>query len=154
MIVDLRYIHLTPDKKNSMKVAMGSIHSDDCFVWHHAKDGKFLVKTAYHVMMCEQRDDKGGQTGEGSRVESEEWQGIWKLNLPPKVTMFLWRACKNILPHAVELLSLIALTKFDCLPVFCYLQDKSDSLVSFGAILDECFVVKLMQSNSIGFCLK
>lgn len=96
--------HLWPiDRERILSIPVGSIYSDDRFVWHYARNGKFSVKTAYHAMKCEQRSDEGDRRGEGSGVDSEEWQGIWKLQLPPKVKMFLWRVCKNIFPYAVEL---------------------------------------------------
>ena len=31
------------------------------------------------------------------------WKKLWKLNIPPKVRMFTWRACSNILPTKVNL---------------------------------------------------
>lgn len=32
-----------------------------------------------------------------------EWLGLRRLNILPKVKIFVWRACLNILPNAVEL---------------------------------------------------
>lgn len=32
-----------------------------------------------------------------------KWDSIWHLNIPPKVRMFVWRACANILPMKVAL---------------------------------------------------
>lgn len=41
--------------------------------------------------------------GASSGVSREDWAQIWRLNIPPKVRMFVRQACKNSLPHAVEL---------------------------------------------------
>lgn len=41
--------------------------------------------------------------GESSGTSDTNWQEIWDLDVPPKIRMFLWRVCSNILPHAMEL---------------------------------------------------
>ena len=33
-----------------------------------------------------------------ARTEWHLWRKLWQLNVPPKVRMFLWRACSNVLP--------------------------------------------------------
>lgn len=86
-----------------LSIPVGSIYSEDRLVWNYVKDGKFSVKMAYHVMVEERRRQEDSNTGQTSGVENRNWQAIWKLNLLPKVRMFLWRLCRNILPLAVEL---------------------------------------------------
>lgn len=33
----------------------------------------------------------------------ENWNAIWRLEVPPKVKTFTWRACKNVLPTQLRL---------------------------------------------------
>lgn len=82
---------------------MGDINAPDRWVWHFAKDGKYSVKSAYHLQVTKRRNGAEQNSGDSSGVSGEDWSQIWKLNLPPKVRMFVWRACKNSLPHAVEM---------------------------------------------------
>lgn len=102
--VQLLEEHFWPiDRECILSIHVGSIYSHDRVVWHFARDGKFSVKTAYHVAMRSRRREGGRELGEVSGDATDVWQNIWSLNLPPKVKMFLWRSCKNILPLGVEL---------------------------------------------------
>ena len=62
---------------------------------------KFIVKSACHVALQLQQPD----AAEHSRVGRDRmvWKKLWKLNIPPKVRMFTWRACSDILPTKVNL---------------------------------------------------
>ena len=46
-----------------------------------------------------------GTGAEHSRVRDDKrfWSRIWKLNVPPKVRNFVWRACTDILPTRANL---------------------------------------------------
>ncbi|XP_012845754.1 PREDICTED: uncharacterized protein LOC105965730 [Erythranthe guttata] len=50
--------------------------------------------------------DKDGESRQGNSSNSsnnENWKWLWGLNLPSKVKLFLWMACKNLLPTCVHL---------------------------------------------------
>ena len=54
------------------------------------------MKSAYRIVvrMKEQTRIEHSTTN----TERPIWRKLWKLNVPPKVRMFLWRACANVLP--------------------------------------------------------
>lgn len=35
---------------------------------------------------------------EGDKVSNKFWQVIWKLKLPTRIKLFMWKPCKGILP--------------------------------------------------------
>ena len=74
---------------------------EDALIWAWTKKGDFMVKSAYQVALKWLAEDRGREAGgEESNVrrKKEFWTAIWGLNFPNKVKMFMWRACKNILP--------------------------------------------------------
>ncbi|KAI9181839.1 hypothetical protein LWI28_019185 [Acer negundo] len=60
--------------------------------------GSYTVKSGYKVG-CSLLSDPG-LSGEGGGSSSLRtfWKGLWKLSLPAKVKLFVWRACNNFLP--------------------------------------------------------
>lgn len=82
---------------------IGAITSEDRVIWHYAKNGQFSVKSAYQIYFEERCCTADSSEGAGSGVQSVKWSHIWGLNIPPKVKVFLWMACRNIIPHSVEL---------------------------------------------------
>jgi ribonuclease HI len=75
---------------------------EDWPAWHFDAKGLFLVKSAYKLAV-QQRDNSTRQDASSSRKEASEmgqfnWFKIWKLKVPNKVKMFMWRLAHNILP--------------------------------------------------------
>ncbi|KAL0291652.1 UNVERIFIED_CONTAM: hypothetical protein Sradi_7018800 [Sesamum radiatum] len=75
----------------------------DSLRWHYEKNGRYSVKSAYrlmsnkahvHLLSC--------PTGESS-FKSASWHFIWRAAVPPKITMFAWRACRDSLPTSSNL---------------------------------------------------
>jgi hypothetical protein len=68
----------------------------DRMVWGAAKNGKFTVRSAYHVAKTVGIRYLGGSSKDSSTRSL--WRRIWRLNGPRVVKMFMWQACNNILP--------------------------------------------------------
>ena len=65
-------------------------------IWKENGKHEFTVKSAYQVALrLRQKVD-----AEHSRAQEDgrRWKMIWKMNVPPKIKTFIWRACSNILP--------------------------------------------------------
>ena len=71
-------------------------------VWKENRAKKFTVRTAYHIAVRL----KNPSYAEHSSAQSHgpTWGKIWRLNVPPKVRTFSWRACSNCLPTKENLL--------------------------------------------------
>jgi hypothetical protein len=70
--------------------------------WYFDAKGLFSVKSAYKVAVARRdvfaRCD-ASSSGNGNKGECDfMWNKIWKLNVPNKVKMFLWRFAHNSLP--------------------------------------------------------
>ena len=99
---------------------------EDALIWAWTKKGDFMVKSAYQVALKWLAEDRGREAGgEESNVrrKKEFWTAIWGLNCPNKVKMFMWRACKNILPTNYCLWRRKVSTNDEC--VFCGVSESS-----------------------------
>jgi hypothetical protein len=68
----------------------------DRIIWSPTTSGDFSVKSAYHLDMESKAKAKGecSRPGQGNVV----WQYLWNMQVPNSTKVFLWRACKGILP--------------------------------------------------------
>jgi len=73
----------------------------DRLIWAGTKNGKFSVRSAYHLEV----ERRSRSMGSGSLPASANpfWKVIWKLKVPRAVQVFLWRGCNNILPTKEKL---------------------------------------------------
>ncbi|XP_030930993.1 uncharacterized protein LOC115956857 [Quercus lobata] len=69
---------------------------DDCLIWPGCKDGNYSVKTGYQLL-CESAT-LGDASSSDSSKQSLFWKRVWKLQIPNKIKVFLWRVCSNALP--------------------------------------------------------
>ncbi|XVE77658.1 hypothetical protein DITRI_Ditri13aG0080100 [Diplodiscus trichospermus] len=68
----------------------------DRIVWYFSKDGNYIVKSAYRLLM-----DRI-VSNESLKVDGN-WKLLCSLKLPPKVKVFFWRACHDSLPTRTNL---------------------------------------------------
>lgn len=62
-------------------------------------DGVFQVKDAYSIAQAAHED------ASCSLGLDPLWSTVWRLYIPPKARIFLWRALSDIFPHGVNLRS-------------------------------------------------
>ncbi|KAL0006956.1 hypothetical protein SO802_008458 [Lithocarpus litseifolius] len=84
-----------------LSIPLSTILPADELVWTAAANGKFSVKSAYHLA----RSGKGKERGESSdpSLMKRFWQKLWRAKIPTKVRAFGWKACQNILPTKMNL---------------------------------------------------
>lgn len=58
----------------------------DHVVWTHTVDGKYAVKSGYHFWLNNSGNNRNRRTG---------WSELWKLEVPQKIKVFLWRFGRN-----------------------------------------------------------
>ncbi|KAL0004505.1 hypothetical protein SO802_012066 [Lithocarpus litseifolius] len=55
-----------------------------------------MVKSAYKVAYRLRYHHKAEHSA--AKIHGSKWNMIWRLNVPPKVCTFIWRACSNCFP--------------------------------------------------------
>ncbi|XP_074378321.1 uncharacterized protein LOC141719854 [Apium graveolens] len=63
----------------------------DRLAWSRTTNGQYTVKTGYQLW-------HDSNIGPGSVYQSNGWSKLWRLNLPHKIKIFLWRFCRNNIP--------------------------------------------------------
>lgn len=93
--------------------------NEDTWFWLLEDKGDFSVKSCYRQIH-----------GEQQYSDKRFWRQLWSLKLPGKVLNLLWRACRNVVPTAVEL----AKKNVHVSTVFCWcnLYDEDTIHVLFG----------------------
>ncbi|KAK3183014.1 hypothetical protein Dsin_030300 [Dipteronia sinensis] len=90
----LNEVMLPIDKDVILTIPISWRICSDFLLWHYDKSGVYNVQSGYHVA-CAQKLEASASN---SSISCNWWTTLWKLNLPPKVRIFVWRACLNVLP--------------------------------------------------------
>uniref|UniRef100_A0A803QEC5 Reverse transcriptase zinc-binding domain-containing protein n=1 Tax=Cannabis sativa TaxID=3483 RepID=A0A803QEC5_CANSA len=84
------------DKNLILSIQLSDHSPLDRWSWNLESSGFFSVKSAYRFLQSTQ----GNWT---DLVVTSSWKKLWKLEVPPKVLHFLWRAITGCLPTKVQL---------------------------------------------------
>ena len=77
-----------------MKIMLPKSPRLDKLIWGFDKHCNYAVKSGYQVALKLKFPDWPST----SKRKSFEWHTIWKLDLPEKIKIFMWRATQNLLP--------------------------------------------------------
>nr|XP_023916612.1 uncharacterized protein LOC112028177 [Quercus suber] len=78
-----------------LQMPLSRLSSRDKLVWKENRSQSFFVKTAYQVAL--HMGQQQWVEHSGLMAERKIWRKLWSLNVLPKVRMFVWRACSNVL---------------------------------------------------------
>ncbi|XP_057809003.1 uncharacterized protein LOC131023477 [Salvia miltiorrhiza] len=93
----LNTIFSSNDIRDIISIPLPSHPTPDSLIWHYFKNGLYSVKSAYKLASSLTID-------ETFKVEGH-WNKLWKVDVPPKVRNFLWRAARHNLPTKENFLS-------------------------------------------------
>jgi hypothetical protein len=83
-------------------IPLSTRRTTDLWSWFFEKNGIFSVKSAYRMIVDtkRRREDWIEQRPESSNQDDEEkmWTKLWKVSVPSKLRVFLWRLAKNSIP--------------------------------------------------------
>lgn len=84
------------DAARVMRVPLTQCAQHDKIIWVFNNDGHYSVKYGYRVYYrrVASRDNLNVQG---------RWNSIWKLEVPPRVKVLLWKACRGCLPIRTSL---------------------------------------------------
>lgn len=69
----------------------------NCGGWPYTSNGDFSVKSAYHAIRNEARNQHACPSS-SMGIPKELWKLVWNAKVPQKIKLFLWKAIHNILP--------------------------------------------------------
>ncbi|KAK3217989.1 hypothetical protein Dsin_011959 [Dipteronia sinensis] len=72
----------------------------DSIMWHYEKLGSFSVSSGYKFD-CNEGSNPGSSALSG---DVSWWKFLWRMKIPLKVKIFVWRACENWIPTRTNLL--------------------------------------------------
>jgi ribonuclease HI len=76
--------------------------TEDTITWAGTMDGNYTVKDGYQAIMDWSEEGNNGAAS-SSTFHAEIWSNLWKINVPPKHSHFLWRLLNNALPTKTNL---------------------------------------------------
>ena len=83
-------------RKEILAIPLSMTASQDKLIWKENSAKLFTVKSAYQIAL--KLKEKNRVKHSRAVTNQALWKKIWTLKTPPKVKMFVWRACSNILP--------------------------------------------------------
>lgn len=69
--------------------------------WIESKNGKYIVRDGYHLA----NNSLVPHPFQSKQPNLSWWKTLWKLNISPKIRIFLWRASLDIIPSPTNLFS-------------------------------------------------
>ena len=96
----MQNVFLPEEVQQILAIPIRRTEADDILTWGLAKDGRYIVRSGYRMLieMETQHQDQGIAEFERSQREKECCKRIWASKLPDKIKDFAWRVCKEILP--------------------------------------------------------
>lgn len=92
--------HFDPeDAGKILKIPLSRTPKPDQMIWAYDKQDMYSVKNGYQVAF----HLKFTVQPSSSKARQTDWNGIWKLEIPEKVKIFMWRAAHDLLHTAGNL---------------------------------------------------
>lgn len=83
-----------------LKIPLPRYDVDDEWTWIHSKNGLFTVRSAYNMLVME---EKRSRASHFFSQKPFSWKKLWKAGVYPKIRMFAWRVMHKGLAMRVEL---------------------------------------------------
>ncbi|XP_050141084.1 uncharacterized protein LOC126617057 [Malus sylvestris] len=84
-----------------LSMSISKFGCPDQIMWHYTRNGMYSVKSGYKVAQDMNSNGELGRKGvgqsSGDHVKDLIWGAIWQLKVPPKLSHFIGKGCKNIL---------------------------------------------------------
>lgn len=135
---ELIYQHFGKEDADAIvQIPLPRKQNDDKLIWHYDQRGQYLVKSGYQVALKQKHPDLPSC----SNSHSSHWNSIWKMAVPEKVKIFLWRAAKDLLPTAENLWKKKVVQEATC-------QICRNQIESIAHALLDCKIARKVWQNS------
>jgi len=95
------------DASRILQIPLSCNRVPDCVSWPWTKTGTFTVKSAYIMARCQQVYLQTSAQGKGATSNQDQaandWKRLWKIKVPPKMLIMLWRFVHDCLPTGQQL---------------------------------------------------
>ena len=82
-----------------LSIPHGSAILEDSCLWHFEKDGAYSVKSGYKLG----KSLLGRNAASVAEHNGLWWKALWKLGIPPKIRIFIWKCCFHWIPTKLNL---------------------------------------------------
>jgi hypothetical protein len=83
-------------------IPLSTSNQQDTWAWHFERSGSFTVRSVYRLLVSTKktREDwlEGRPGSSSSSTEHRLWTTMWKVKVPSKIRVFLWRLAHQSLP--------------------------------------------------------
>jgi hypothetical protein len=91
------------DARRILAIPLSQHMMEDFVSWHFTKTGIFSVRSAYFVEWESQFGHRINRSDDGPMKDHPMWATIWKLRVPSRVKICIWRIMQETLPCRVIL---------------------------------------------------
>ncbi len=118
----LKKIFLPRDVEVIQQIPLSFRRPRNKLIWTSTSNGKFSVRSAYRLLLSETSSSMGSSSSRGNVA-----QHLWSSQVQPKIRLFMWRACMDILPTRTKLFDKGFLHSFLC--KWCEVEPETSSHV-------------------------
>lgn len=97
--VKLEEVCLPIDIPAILRIPLCTSEIQDSWSWFFEKNGRFSVRSAYRMMVAKKFRREawldGAAGSSSSDRDAQSWTSLWKISVPSKIRMFLWRLAKH-----------------------------------------------------------
>ncbi len=112
--IDLLHEIFCPrDVELILQIPLSCRRPADVLIWAGTKRGTFSVKSAYRLQSANHNSQAASSSSSASAQSL--WSAIWAVQVSPKVKLFVWKACQNIIPTQTKLFEKGITHSFSCL---------------------------------------
>jgi ribonuclease HI len=87
------------DAARILRIPLSESIDEDFIAWHMTKSYCFTVRSAYYTQWNHLHGHKLDRTADQSTSSHNPvWEQVWKLRVPSKIQIFVWRALHGIIP--------------------------------------------------------
>ena len=105
-MAELERVFLPMDVQAIRAIPISTSSQTDFWAWHHEKSGNFTVRSAYRMMVTTKKvreDWLEGRPSTSSNRAEKAWSQLWKIKVPSKVRVFVWRLAQHSFPSGSEM---------------------------------------------------
>lgn len=82
-----------------LNLPLNRLGGDDIRFWLFSKSGKYSVNERYHL----ECNSFGTLPFQSKSPDVKLWNILWRMRIPPKIRIFMWRAVRDLIPSQANL---------------------------------------------------